>query len=157
MHRRWTLWVWGRASAKPKFPTFITAEAGRHSSRLRITLNCFHSTGGFSRSSNFTFPMNDILNESTVLVLNRPWQAIHLKTPAEAFCMIATGAATALDVWGDDYITLVHWDDWLKLPVREHDNAVNTPRGPVRVPTVIVAANYAKVPMRRPRFAARGI
>ncbi len=101
--------------------------------------------------------MNDILNKSTVLVLNRHWQAIHVKTPAEAFCMLATGAATALDVQADDHITPVRWDDWLKLPVREHDNAVNTPRGPVRVPTVIVAANYAKVPMRRPRFGARGI
>ena len=40
--------------------------------------------------------MNDILNKSTVLVLNRHWQAIHVKTPAEAFCMIASGAATAL-------------------------------------------------------------
>ena len=46
--------------------------------------------------------MNDILNKSTVLVLNRHWQAIHVKTPAEAFCMIATGAATALDVQADD-------------------------------------------------------
>jgi 5-methylcytosine-specific restriction endonuclease McrA len=98
-----------------------------------------------------------MLNLPTVLVLNRHWQAIHVKTPAEAFCMIATGAATALDVQADDYITPVRWDDWLKLPVREHDNAVNTPRGPVRVPTVIVAANYAKVPLRRPRFGARGI
>ena len=71
--------------------------------------------------------------------------------------MMATGAATALDVQSDDYIVPVRWDDWLKLPVREHDNAVNTPRGPVRVPTVIVAANYAKVPLRRPRFGARGI
>ena len=51
--------------------------------------------------------MNDILNNSTVLVLNRHWQAIHVKTPAEAFCMIATGAATALDVQADDYITPV--------------------------------------------------
>ena len=107
--------------------------------------------------SPLTFPMNDILNKSTVLELNRHWQAIHVKTPAEAFCMNASGAATALDVQADDHITPVRWDDWLKLPVREHDNAVNTPRGPVRVPTVIVAANYAKVPMRRPRFGARGI
>ena len=101
--------------------------------------------------------MNDILNKSTVLVLNRHWQATHVKTPAEAFCMLATGAATTLNVQADDYITLVRWDDWLKLPVREHDNAVNTPHGPVRVPTVIVAASYAKVPLRRPRFGARGI
>jgi hypothetical protein len=42
--------------------------------------------------------MNDILNKSTVLVLNRHWQAIHIKTPAEAFCMIASDAATALDI-----------------------------------------------------------
>ncbi len=107
--------------------------------------------------SPLTFQMNDILNKSTVLVLNRHWQAIHVKTPAEAFCMIASGAATALDVQSDEYISPVRWDDWLKLPVREHDNAVNTPRGPVRVPTVIVAANYAKVPLGRPRFGARGI
>ena len=101
--------------------------------------------------------MNDILNKSTVLVLNRHWQAIHVKTPAEAFCMMATDAATALDMQDDDFMPPVRWDDWLKLPVRERDHAVNTPRGPVRVPTVIVAANYAKVPLRRPRFGARGI
>src|SRR5947209_5302640 len=64
--------------------------------------------------STINFPTNDILNKSTVLVLNRHWQAIHVKTPAEAFCMIATGAATALDVQGDDYITSVRWDDWLQ-------------------------------------------
>lgn len=122
--------------------------------------------------------MNDILNKATVLVLNRNWQAIHVKTPADAFCMLATSAATALDIQGDDclvgyaecaprsdggrsralrWITPVRWEDWLKLPVRSQDHAVNTPRGPVRVPTVIVAANYSKVPMRRPNFGPRGI
>lgn len=101
--------------------------------------------------------MSEILNKATVLVLNRNWQAIHVKTPAEAFCMVASGAATALDVQGDDAIAPVRWDDWLKLPVREQDCAVNTPRGPVRVPTVIVAANYARAPLRRPRFGPRGV
>ena len=95
--------------------------------------------------------------ERPALVLNRNWQAIHVKTPAEAFCMIASGAATALDVHDNEHITPVHWEQWLTLPVREQDNAVNTPRGAVRVPTVIVAANYAKVPLRRPRFGFRGI
>jgi 5-methylcytosine-specific restriction endonuclease McrA len=98
-----------------------------------------------------------MLNKATVLVLNRNWQAIHVKTPAEAFCMLASNAATALDVQGDDHIVPIRWEEWLKLPVRECDNAVKTTRGPVRVPTVIVAANYAKVPLRRPRFGARGL
>lgn len=101
--------------------------------------------------------MSDILNKATVLVLNRNWQAINVKTPAEAFCMMATSVATALDVQAEDSIVPVQWIDWLQLPIREQDHAVKTPRGLVRVPTVIVAANYAKVPMRRPRFGARGI
>jgi 5-methylcytosine-specific restriction endonuclease McrA len=101
--------------------------------------------------------MNDILNKPIVLVLNRYWQAIHVKTPAEAFCMLASGAATALDVQDDLTMAPVRWTEWLKLPIREQDHAVNTPRGPVRVPTVIVSANYARVPLRRPRFGARGI
>lgn len=101
--------------------------------------------------------MSDILNKATVLVLNRNWQAIHVKTPAEAFCMLATGAATALDVQGDEVIIPVRWDEWLKLPVRDCDNVVHTPSGAVRVPTVVVAANYAKVPLRRAGFGRRGI
>ena len=103
-----------------------------------------------------SIPMNDILNKSTVLVLNRHWQAIHVKTPAEAFCMMATDAATALDISDGNFLP-TKWNDWLALPVRDCDHAVNTPRGPVRVPTVIVAVNYARVPLRRPRFGARGI
>jgi 5-methylcytosine-specific restriction endonuclease McrA len=101
--------------------------------------------------------MTDILNQPTVLVLNRHWQAIHVKTPAEAFCMVANGSATSLDVQSGGHIVPVRWEEWIRLPIREHDNVVKTPRGPVRVPTVIVAANYAKVPLRRPRFGARGI
>jgi 5-methylcytosine-specific restriction endonuclease McrA len=100
--------------------------------------------------------MNDILNKSTVLVLNRHWQAIHVKTPAEAFCMMASDAATALDITEGNFLP-TKWSDWIALPVRDCDRAVNTPRGPVRVPTVIIAVNYAKVPLRRPRFGARGI
>jgi hypothetical protein len=101
--------------------------------------------------------MSDILKQPTVLVLNRNWQAIHVTTPAEAFCMLASNAATALDVQADEAIQPVRWEEWLTLPVRDHDQAVNTPRGKVRVPTVIVAVNYAKVPLRRPRFGIRGI
>ena len=41
--------------------------------------------------------MSDILNKTIVLVLNRNWQAIHVKTPADAFCMMASGSATAAD------------------------------------------------------------
>jgi hypothetical protein len=34
--------------------------------------------------------MSDILNQTIVLVLNRNWQAINLRTPQDVFCQIAT-------------------------------------------------------------------
>lgn len=101
--------------------------------------------------------MSDHLHKTTVLVLNRNWQAIHTKTPADAFCMLASGAATGLDVQGNDSIVPVSWEDWRMLPVRAEDRAIQTPRGPVRIPTVIVAARYDKVPLCRPRLGAKGI
>jgi hypothetical protein len=33
--------------------------------------------------------MNDILNKTIVLVLNRNWQAINIRTPQDAFCQMA--------------------------------------------------------------------
>lgn len=104
--------------------------------------------------------MSDILNKSIVLVLNRNWQAINIRTPADAFCQLATNAATALDIeLGEDAPNLrpVQWDEWITLPVREGDNAVRTARGAIRVPTVIVAVNFAKVPKKRPKLSAKNI
>ena len=106
--------------------------------------------------------MSDILNKTIVLVLNRNWQAINIRTPADAFCQMATNVATALDIeLGDgaraEALRPVMWDEWITLPVRAGDNAVRTARGAIRVPTVIVAVNYARVPKKRPKLCARAI
>jgi len=101
--------------------------------------------------------MSDALNMPTVLLLNRNWQAIHVKTPADAFCMMAAGTAHGLDIHGGDEMTPIPWDRWLQLSVREGDKAVQTVRGPVRLPTVVVAVHYAKMPTRRPKFSSRAI
>lgn len=45
--------------------------------------------------------MNTIRQE-TVLVLNRCWQAINIKSPAEAISMMYDDSATGLDVRGED-------------------------------------------------------
>jgi len=106
--------------------------------------------------------MTDILNKTIVLVLNRNWQAINIRTPQEAFCQMATNVATALEIeMGDggraQALRPVTWDEWITLPIRDGDNAVRTVRGAIRVPTVIVAVNFAKVPKKRPKLCARTI
>ena len=101
--------------------------------------------------------MSDILNKTIVLVLNRNWQAINIRTPQEAFCQMATNVATALEIGGENHIRPVTWDEWITLPIRNGDNAVHTVRGAIRVPTVIVALNFAKVPKKRPKLCAKTI
>jgi 5-methylcytosine-specific restriction endonuclease McrA len=100
--------------------------------------------------------MDDILNRPIVLVLNRNWQAINVRTPQQAFVQMATDVATALDIDGESMVP-ARWAEWIKLPVRENDFAVRTPSGSVRVPAVIVLSRFAKVPKRRPKFSARAI
>jgi 5-methylcytosine-specific restriction endonuclease McrA len=70
---------------------------------------------------------------------------------------MATNAATALEVEGEGNIRPVTWAEWLTLPIREQDYAVQTVRGAIRAPTVIVAVNYARVPKKRPKLCARTI
>lgn len=106
--------------------------------------------------------MSDILNKTIVLVLNRNWQAINVHTPQEAFCMMATKVAAALDIELDGIghahgLRPVTWDEWITLPIRDGDNLVCTVRGPIRVPTVIVAVNFNKVPKKRPKLCGRTI
>lgn len=100
--------------------------------------------------------MSEILNKNIVLVLNRNWQAINTRTPADAFCQMATNVATALDIDGE-CIRPVAWSEWLTLPVRAQDEAIQTVRGAIRVPTVIVALNFARVPKKRPKLCAKTI
>lgn len=101
--------------------------------------------------------MNDILNQPVVLVLNRHWQPINTRTPADVFCQMATNVATALEIAGENHIRPVTWDEWITLPIRDEDRAVQTARGPIRIPTVVVAVNFAKVPRKRPKLCARAI
>lgn len=99
--------------------------------------------------------MNDILNKTMVLVLNRNWRVINTTTPALAFGQMAGDVATGLDVRGPDRMVPVKWADWLRLPVGEQDFSIGTAQGPIRVPTVVVLSPFHRVPAKRPRFPLR--
>ncbi len=72
--------------------------------------------------------MSNVLTKATVLVLNRNWQANNVRTPQEAFCMMATNVATGLEIEGEDHIRPVTWEEWITLPIREQDESVHTVR-----------------------------
>ena len=114
--------------------------------------------------------MADISNKIIVLVLNRNWQAINIRTPQEAFCQMARNVATALEIEVEEatlrtphsalrasQLRPVPWDEWIRLPIRGGDNFVCIAHSVIRVPAVIVAVNFARVPKKRPKLCARTI
>jgi len=100
----------------------------------------------------------DHLNRDTVLVLNRNWQAIHVKNPLEAMTMMYSDTATALDIRGEDHMVPLRWNEWIKLPIKdEKDDFIQTVRGNIKIPKVLVLCNYNKVPRKRPKFSPKAV
>ena len=86
----------------------------------------------------------DILTQK-VLVINRNWQGYEEEIVSEALCNLYRGTSTAIDT-GSSPHRAVTWDEWVTLPIREGDRAIQTLHGPVRIPTVICKAKYADMP-----------
>lgn len=97
-----------------------------------------------------------ILNRDIVLELNANWQRLKWRTVRDAIvcvCPDKSGNINALIVpVGPQGIegAPMTWDEWIKLPVRECDLAISTGRGAIRVPLVIVSANYDQMPLKEP-------
>ena len=100
----------------------------------------------------------DHLTRDTVLVLNRNWQAIHVKNPLEAMTIMYSDTATALDIRGEDHMIPLRWNEWIKLPIdSEKDDFIQTVRGNIKIPKVLVLCNYDKVPRKRPKFSPKAV
>lgn len=97
------------------------------------------------------------INRESVLVLNRLWQAIHVKTAAEALSMMYTDSATGLDIIGEDHMVPLKWKDWIMLTCTDDMPSIKTIHGNIRIPKVIVLCNFDRVPKKRPKFTLRGV
>ncbi|MCH7225698.1 HNH endonuclease [Haloferula sp. A504] len=94
------------------------------------------------------------LHQLSVLVLNRHWLAIDAVTPADAFLHLASGSARALRI-EDGSVEPLDWEAWLALDAGTR--SVGTPRGPVRIPAVLVLNHFDRVPMHVPSFGLDGL
>lgn len=86
---------------------------------------------------------------SSVLVLNRSYLPIHVTNVKRAFALIYQGIARAVD---EQYQTF-DFETWAQLAVAREAEAIGTPRGPMRVPRVIVLVGFDRVPRRHVRFS----
>lgn len=108
----------------------------------------------------------NVANKLICLNLNANWQPVGFKTVKDAIIDLAGASydgkpsSVALDI---DYDLLengdpdfskpksmnpVAWNEWLELPIRGWDLTISTPNRQIRVPTVIIATNFTKMPMK---------
>ncbi len=110
--------------------------------------------------------MSTIANKLICLNLNANWQPVGFKTVKDAIIDLCGSevdgkpTSLALDI---DYeldsngepnvsepksMNPVSWSEWVKLPIRSWDLVIHSAHMSVRVPTVIIATNFNKMPVK---------
>lgn len=111
------------------------------------------------------------LDKQLTLKLNRHWVAVGHITVREAVVFLASEQdgdhpGFAMDyetVMGPDgepslvYANPVPWEDWISLPIRDGDLAIQTGRGQIRVPLVVVCARYDRIPTHTTRWSTGNV
>ncbi len=93
-----------------------------------------------------------MLNRRT-LVLNRNWMAIDTCTVRRALCMLYVGAAKAVAV---ESFEVHDWHSWVDLEVNGN-GCVRSVHFAIRIPEVILLADYDRVPRKRVVFSRRNL
>ena len=111
----------------------------------------------------------NILGKVLTLCLNSAWQPIGYKNVQDSIC----------DLYGDNYQALnltydqsadgtwdlntiltmdpVGWNEWTNLPIRDFDFYIRAATQKIRIPTIIVATNFSKMPKNKPKLTKNNI
>jgi 5-methylcytosine-specific restriction endonuclease McrA len=92
--------------------------------------------------------------EHPTLVLNRNWQPVNVATVARALVLLWNESARVVDP--ADY-RLYTWADWSELRPDEGERFIQAVRLRLRVPEVIVLAEYDRLPTAAVSFSRRNV
>jgi 5-methylcytosine-specific restriction endonuclease McrA len=105
-----------------------------------------------------------LLSKNICLCLNSAWQPIGVKSIQEGVSSLYAGSHKAISIEYQDSdfsqpldMTPYAWEEWSALPIREYDMSIRSPRLIVRVPTVLIAIGYNKMPNLRYKLSNEGI
>jgi 5-methylcytosine-specific restriction endonuclease McrA len=114
--------------------------------------------------------MSSVLDR-LILKLNANWQAFEVLSVRDAITMLCSESQGQKPGYAMDFVTIksddgqstlqyanpVAWDEWITLPVRDGDPVINTVRGPIRCPLVVICANYNQIPLVAPKLGNEAI
>ena len=90
---------------------------------------------------------------SSVLVLNRSFQPIHVTNVRRAFTLLYLGIAQAID----HHLRAFDFDSWSQLSAETGDDVIRTVDRVIRVPRVIMLQLYDRIPRAKVRFSRHNI
>lgn len=108
----------------------------------------------------------EVVNKLICLTLNKSWQPIGYRTVKDSIIKLCGDGfsskpdALAIDIDYDidengnvDFnsptlMNPVKWEEWITLPIRSWDLSIKSSSIEIRVPTVIIAVNYNKMPVK---------
>jgi 5-methylcytosine-specific restriction endonuclease McrA len=93
------------------------------------------------------------LVNSSVLVLNRHYQPVHVTSVKRAFTLLYIGAARVIE---PDFSTF-DWGSWSDLGVAAGHDVIHTIGRAIRIPRVIVLQMYDRLPRTKVRFSRLNI
>ena len=87
--------------------------------------------------------------DTSVLVLNRVYQPVHVTSVRRAVSLLYQGVARAID---EEY-RLLDFESWAAVAVAAQEEAIHTPSRAIRIPRVVVLVAHAHLPRHRVRFS----
>jgi 5-methylcytosine-specific restriction endonuclease McrA len=90
--------------------------------------------------------------DTSVLVLNRVYQPVHVTSVRRAVSLLYQGVARAID----DEFRLLDFASWAELAAA-NEEAIHTPTRAIRVPRVVVLVAHAHLPHHRVRFSRMNV
>lgn len=97
--------------------------------------------------------MGHALLDTSVLVLNRSFQPIHVTSLRRAFTLLYQGVAQAID---EEY-RLFDFSSWAALSAEVVGETIGTPTRRIRIPRVVVLVAFDRLPRMRVRFSRHNI
>lgn len=106
--------------------------------------------------------------KAKILVLNKYYFPIAVESLEKTFGNIFSKSVVPLDISYettdenvvnqeviDYFVPITSVNEWLQLPIRPYDEYIQTARGPVRIPSVVVCSRYDKIVYNRVSFPTK--
>lgn len=96
------------------------------------------------------------INKHNVLILNKHWIPINTTSARHSFALMFSNNAKGILIEEDKMLPL-EWSEWVNLSVKDKDRKINTVKGSIKIPNVIVLNNYDKIPRQTVKFTQKNL